>query len=206
LAKKRRIRQPNKRRSRARTGASVLNNEPAIYCNPQNPRTNHDDENTNKSIRNATWALVGTAIVGIIVAGLQWCTLQETNRLAAIEQRPYVSATDIRLTERQGILVLEVLVNNSGGTPTRDMRYLAVRDTLQPSDPADAFSKPPEPFQVHRGLVAPNATIPLGWGGYVRPLVEKMAVERDVIFLYGVIYYKGPSLDSSPNIASTYIP
>ena len=149
----------------------------------------------------AAWAMVGVTIVTGAVLFLQWRTLQETNRLAATDQRPYVASTDIRLSEKElpGYWMFDVLVTNSGGTPTRDMRYLAMKSQTPPGDPAIAFANPPDEIsQIDRGLVAPNGTIRLRLGGLGLPttVLEKMADERGILFLSGVIYYRDQSKSS----------
>ena len=76
-----------------------------------------------KSNTRAAWAMVGATVATCVVLILQWRTLQETNRLAAIAQRPYVASTDVSFSQRElpGYWIFDVLVQNSGGTPTRDM-------------------------------------------------------------------------------------
>jgi hypothetical protein len=141
------------------------------------------------------------------IAYLQWSTLQETNRIAAIAQRPYIASTDIRLSDKRlpGYWMFDVLVTNSGGTPTRDMQYLALLSVRQPNDPALDFANPPGISQRDRGLVAPNATVTLRLPGAGLPttVLKKIAEERGVLFLSGVIYYRNQSR-ASPQYVTKY--
>jgi hypothetical protein len=110
-----------------------------------------------------------TFLTGVVLV-LQWCTLRETNRLAAIDQRPYVATTEIQVNDAAltGYLMFDVFVANSGGTPTRDMQYMALRSLAPPNNPETAFTNPPDAFsQVDRGLIAPGAKIPLRLGDSV---------------------------------------
>lgn len=141
--------------------------------------------------------LVIVTLLLVWVGVLQWCTLQsteavlnktdETNRIAT---RPYISAVALQIdTERFPThWMFNFVVENSGGTPPMEMRYLVRSSAEPPSDPEDVFRNPGPTDSIWHGTIAPKSKITLPYGGSGIP--KNFFAERKYWYISGVIHYR----------------
>jgi hypothetical protein len=139
--------------------------------------------------------LVAFTFALALVGWLQWGTLEKSEETARVTQRPYVSAPELRIVKREPIYwMFQVMVENSGGTPTKDLRYVVVSSyNVAPTDPEDAFLHPKEPYLIFSGgFIAPKSKTALlpGESGLPQSVIDQMANDKSYFYIFGVIHYR----------------
>lgn len=148
-----------------------------------------------------------TAVLAV-VAYLQWLTFEKTDHTLKdtlfsnnVTNRAFVFAKRINITQENFYWNYDIIIENSGNTPTREMEYLAFGDLDTPTDPEDIFTRTPSeiygvpttyPQRRSGDLLGPKAEMRLmtGGGGLPASAVAKMAEERKNFYVRGVIHYR----------------
>lgn len=124
MAKKGSATKPSKRRNRLGSQRAVTKEEPARNGNPQQPNAANSQDQTNKSIRTATWVIAGAAIVALIVSCLQWRATQDA---VVAANRAWLSVEEVRLEglskfDEEGMrFVIALTIKNVGDSPATNV-------------------------------------------------------------------------------------
>lgn len=155
------------------------------------PRTSDSRYGTDKTIAEATVVIAVATIVTIVVAGLQLCALWQAEATTRSIQRPFVTASKLSIEyDGKGYWFFRVLAQNSGNTPTKNLRYILTA-SQSPSDPGPIFNDPPGDVSIFRSIIGPKTTTNiLGLSGLPATTIEKLANGRSNWYLYGVFHYQ----------------
>lgn len=105
----------------------------------------------------------------VIVGGLQYCALQQSDETNRVGLRPYISGVGLTVDSERDPLgwVVDVLLENSGGTPPLQLRYVIRSSADFSLDPEEIYQRPAntdafsEPAIAPKGQIRANAGMPL---------------------------------------------
>jgi hypothetical protein len=161
---------------------------------PNEPRTERNDDNAKEDalIRNTKrlgWATVVIAVVGVLsfaAALLQWSALRDANRTTeesfSAVQRPFITFPGLNISQQAyggsspQYWHYQILIENSGNTPTKNMTVISAVSFSVPIVPATG----PDPTYL----------TPSGGTDYLRPLSTDSfigphgKVNIDAVFLF----------------------
>jgi hypothetical protein len=160
-----------------------------------------------------------TGLLAIFTLGLVYVayltdhTLRDTLESNEATQRAFVFAKGLRIDNQKMPLYwqFDVIAENSGNTPTREMEYLTISNLNDPKDPEDIFIRTPKsvydepatfPQRRSGDLIGPKAEIALvgSHSGLPYSAVTKMAEERKNWYISGVIHYRDVFRETRPYV------
>jgi hypothetical protein len=170
------------------------------YISTQTDRAKHDEKTLFWARIAGTGVLVYTGITLVIAAaGIAAAIYGNQQAIATREsyaevQRPFVIMTGLQI--RQHLIPMpywffNVMAQNSGNTPTKDMRYIVLTTYGNPEDPEESFRNPRPPTWVARITLPPHFNGPLHFGQNGIPVNSfKQQVEQHKWwFIYGTAHY-----------------
>jgi hypothetical protein len=145
-------------------------------------------EKYTKSLRDWTRGLVIVGLITIGVLTLQWCTFEKTDETTKAGLRPYISGVDLSadIDRFPGYWALKVILENSGGTPPTQMRYVIRSSSDFPLDPEDIFQHPSDTDAFFEPNIAPKGKIRIEAG---MPLVTFFDARKEW-YISGAIHYR----------------
>ena len=99
-----------------------------------------------KSLRNWTMGLVIVGVLTVAILSLQWLTFEKTDETNRVALRPYISGVGLNAEVERwpGYWVLKAVLENTGGTPSLDLRYVIRSSPEFPVDPEEMYQWPSE--------------------------------------------------------------
>jgi hypothetical protein len=152
-----------------------------------------------KTLSNWTMGLV---FVGILTAGvllLQWHSLERADDTSRAGLRPYISGTGINADIERYPLYwnLSATLENSGGTPPLELRYVIRSSPEFPLDPEEVFQHPSETDAFSERSVAPKGQISVI---SCMPL-SNFFESRKAWYISGAIHYRDQFQGTSEHIS-----
>jgi hypothetical protein len=152
-----------------------------------------------KSLRNWTVCLVVVGFLTTLVLILQWRSFEKADETSRAGLRPYVSGVGLNAdTERFPLYWdLSAVIENSGGTPPRELRYVIRSSPDFPLDPEEVFQHPSETDAFFDRSVAPKGQITVRAGA---PLANFFTSRRPW-YISGGIHYRDQFEGSEEHIS-----
>jgi hypothetical protein len=134
---------------------------------------------------------MGLVLVGLLTAvvlGLQWCTFEKTDETNRVGLRPYISGVGLSAdTERYPLYWdISAILENSGGTPPLELRYVIRSSPEFPLDPEEVFQHPSEADAFFERSVAPKGQIRVAAGMPLSAFFDA----RKAWYIAGAIHYR----------------
>jgi hypothetical protein len=142
-----------------------------------------------KSLRNWTVGLVLVGTLTVAVLSLHWLTFEKTDETNRVGLRPYISGIGLSAdTERflPMYWALSAILENSGGTPPIQMRYVIRSSADFSSDPEEIFQHPSETDAFFDTTIAPKGQIRVNAG---TPLITFFDAKK-TWYVSGAIHYR----------------
>jgi hypothetical protein len=145
---------------------------------------------------------MGLVLVGLLTAmvlGLQWFTFEKTDETNRVGLRPYISGVGLSAdTERYPLYWdMSAILENSGGTPPLELRYVIRSSPEFPLDPEEVFQHPSETDAFFERSVAPKGQIRVAAG---MPLTAFFDA-RKAWYISGAIHYRDHFRGTSEHVS-----
>jgi hypothetical protein len=179
-------REPNKPVRSSAAAVQGLTGECSVHdAKPEAERRKNRRENLTIGSLIATTAItLALAIIGV----LQWLTLDKSDETNRVGLRPYISGVGLTADVERFPLYwnLSAILENSGGTPPFELRYVLRSSPELPLDPEEVFQHPSETDAFFERSVAPKGQIQVAAG---MPLVSFFE-GRKAWYISGAIHYR----------------
>lgn len=148
------------------------------------------------------WLALAASLGTLVFVGLQSYNSTELIRANRESygsvQRPFVSTSIQAAPEPPGYWFFVVRAQNSGGTPTKALRYRGII-TANPTDPDEIDDSPSTDKYTGRGSIGPKGEIALRLSQIGLPTTHlaKLANERKNLYVSGVIDYQSQFVGSA---------
>jgi hypothetical protein len=146
---------------------------------------------------------MGLVIVGLITVGilsLQWFTFEKTDETNRVALRPYISGAGLNAEVERwpGYWVLRTILENTGGTPSLELRYVIRSSPEFPVDPEEMYKRPSETDAFFDRSIPPKGQIQIEAGA---PFVTFFADPQKFWYVSGAIHYRDQFRGSEEHIS-----
>jgi hypothetical protein len=152
-----------------------------------------------RSLRNWTVGLVLVGLLTVGVLSLQWFTFEKTDETNRVGLRPYISGVGLSADIERYPLYwdMSAILENSGGTPPLELRYVIRSSPEFPLDPEEVFQHPSETDAFFERSVAPKGQIRVEAG---MPLITFFD-NRKAWYISGAIHYRDQFHGNSEHVS-----
>jgi len=153
-----------------------------------------------------TAVIVGAAIYSAMQAQDSAVAAREANNVG---QGPFVTFTGLRIDQqtlgKPGLpyVWFTALVQNSGNTPTKDMKYVVESGRAEPGDPEQLYQHPTAIAFSQRITLPPhfNGPLALPISGIPQSAFKTMVDEHGWYFVYGTAHYRDRFTNSKEHVS-----
>lgn len=147
-----------------------------------------------------TGGLVAVGLLTTAVLLLQWHSFEKADETSRAGLRPYISGVGLNAnTERLPLYwELTALLENSGGTPPNELRYVIRSSPDLPLDPEEVYEHPSEDDAFFERSVAPKGQISVAAGA---PLASYFNAPQSGWYVSGSIHYRDQFKGSEEHIS-----
>ncbi|WP_156180004.1 hypothetical protein [Bradyrhizobium sp. LTSPM299] len=156
-------------------------------------------EQYTKSLRDWTGGLVFVGLITVAVLSLQWWTFEKTDETNRAGLRPYISGVGLSadIDRFPGYWALKATLENSGGTPPTQLRYVIRSSADFSLDPEEIFQRPSETDAFFEPTIAPKGQIHVEAG---MPTVAFFDSKKQW-YVSGAIHYRDQFSGSAEHIS-----